>query len=346
MLIPAIAFIGFIVSIPVFGDSGFIILLPLTIALARRAGMSLSGPIVALALGLTTSHTMVPPTPGPIAAAGILDADLGMVILMGLVVSVFVLIACVTFATYIGRTYPIEVPESEPQPVNTTFYRPPAWKAFIPILVPILLIVGKSIAEYPSAPLGTGALQRYLIFVGSPTIALLLGFILSWILPQRFDAKLLSATGWLGKGLRDAAVIIIITGAGGAFGNIIQQSELADVLADLLKDVSIGIFLPFLLAATLKTAQGSSTVALITTASIMVPLIDPLGLGGQMDRALTVLAIGAGAAVFSHANDSFFWIFTQMTGLNVAQGYRLQSLGTFILGCSAISVIFILKLLI
>lgn len=348
LVIPAISFMGYIVSIPVFGDSGFIVLLPLTKALAKRVNISLAGPVVALALGLTASHTMVPPTPGPIAAAGILEADIGTVILMGLLVSGISLSACIAFAYYVGKRMdiPVILEDADKNVWDLAHARPPAWKAFLPILIPIILILGKSIAEYPTAPFGEGDLKNIITFIGNPMIALLLGFIISWTLPKKFDAQLLSGTGWLGQGLQDAAVIIIITGAGGAFGNVIQQSALTDVLKESLSDIRIGIFLPFLLAAVIKTAQGSSTVALITTASIMVPLLSPLGLDTGIYKALTVLAIGAGSAVFSHANDSFFWIFTQMTGLSVAQGYRLQSLGTFILGGTAISVIFIISLLI
>ncbi len=347
-IIPALSFMGYIVSIPVFGDSGFIVLLPLTKALAKRVNISLAGPVVALALGLTASHTMVPPTPGPIAAAGILEADIGTVILMGIIVSGLSLITCIAFAYFVGKRIdiPVNLDDVDPKMWTETQHRPPAWKAFLPIIIPIILILGKSIAEYPTVPFGEGQLKNIITFIGNPMIALILGFIISWTLPKKFDAQLLSGTGWLGKGLTDAAVIIIITGAGGAFGNVIQQSALTEVLKDSLSDIRIGIFLPFLLAAVIKTAQGSSTVALITTASIMVPLLSPLGLDTGIYKALTVLAIGAGSAVFSHANDSFFWIFTQMTGISVAQGYRLQSLGTLILGSTAISIIFIISLFI
>ena len=134
----------------------------------------------------------------------------------------------------------------------------------------------------------------------------------------------------------------MITGAGGIFGKVLQNSGLAEVIGNSLGDARLGIWLPFIIAAALKTAQGSSTVAIITTASIIAPLMPNLGFDTPTAKALAVIAIGSGSAVVSHANDSFFWVLTQMTGMNVAQGYRLQSLGTGIVGLSAAMIVFVL----
>ena len=155
---------------------------------------------------------------------------------------------------------------------------------------------------------------------------------------------MLGTSGWIGEALQQAAIIILITGAGGAFGKVLQASGVGEVLENMVGGAKIGIWLPFLVAAALKTAQGSSTVALITTASIMAPLLPSLGLDDEMSRALAVVAIGAGSAVVSHANDSFFWVVTQMSGMNVRQGYLLQSLGSGITGLSAMILLFILSL--
>jgi GntP family gluconate:H+ symporter len=156
---------------------------------------------------------------------------------------------------------------------------------------------------------------------------------------------MLSTTGWVGKSLSDAASIILITGAGGIFGKVLQNSGIADVLGDTLAGLNLSIWLPFILAAAIKTAQGSSTVALITTASIMAPLMDKLGFADSLEKAMVVIAIGAGSAVVSHANDSFFWVVTQMSGMAVRMGYRMQSLGTFVLGTSAAITLFIAHLI-
>jgi GntP family gluconate:H+ symporter len=157
--------------------------------------------------------------------------------------------------------------------------------------------------------------------------------------------QMLSTTGWVGQSLLGAAIIIMITGAGGAFGMVLRNSPIASVLGDTLSQANLGIFLPFIIAAALKTAQGSSTVALITTSSLMAPLMSPLGFESGIAKALIVLAIGAGAMVVSHANDSFFWVVTQMTGMDVKTGYRTQTLATLIIGVTSIITIWVISLI-
>ena len=339
--------IGYIVSIPVFADSGLVILMPLNKALSKQAKISLAGTSVALALGLITTHCLVPPTPGPIAAAGILEADLGLVIILGVGVSIFTMIAGWLYATQIAARYYIDPnPDLTQAALEEKLKQAPrATKAFLPIVVPILLIVLRSVSDFPTEPFGGGGLKDVLGFVGNPVIALLIGLLIAFTLPRKFDREMLSTTGWIGQSLVNAALIVMITGAGGAFGMILRNSEIAAVLGDYLVDARIGILLPFLVATALRIAQGSSTVALITTASLMVPLMDPLGFDTGMARALVVLAIGAGSMVGSHANDSLFWIFTQMTGMDVKTGYRLHTVGTIVIGFASAGVIWGLSLI-
>jgi GntP family gluconate:H+ symporter len=137
----------------------------------------------------------------------------------------------------------------------------------------------------------------------------------------------------------------MITGAGGIFGQVLRDSGIATTLGAKLSGVHIGIWLPFFLAAAIKTAQGSSTVALVTTASILAPLMIPLGFDTELGKALAVVAIGAGSAVVSHANDSFFWVVTSLSGMDVKTGYRLHALGTLVLGTSAALVILLIHLI-
>ncbi len=195
----------------------------------------------------------------------------------------------------------------------------------------MLLIVLASVAAYPTQPFGDNVFTSLLLFVGSPVIALLLGAFLSFTLPTKFDRKLLSSSGWFGEALLIAAPVILITGAGGVFGKMLQHSGIAALVSGNIQAGSLSLLLPFLMASALKTAQGSSTVALVTTASIVAPLLPTLGLDSEVSKVFTVLAIGAGATAVSHANDSFFWAMTQLTGMNVKQGYQLQSTGTLIL---------------
>ncbi len=334
----AMGIIGYIVSIPVFCDSGFILLAPLAKSLSSKARVPLAASAIALSLGLYATHTMVPPTPGPVAAAGVLDADLGRVIFFGLIVSVPALLVSWLFSVKIAgrvRLAADEIPETDPTPQMVSD-GPSAIKSLAPILVPIVLILMRSICTFPDAPLVEGGLASVIDFVGQPVVALLVGVFLAFLLPAKLTTSMLSASGWIGEAVLAAATIIIITGCGGAFGKVLQNSHIADVVSQSLSDSSAwGLWLPFVLAAAIKTAQGSSTVAIITTAGIVAPMLDPLGLATPTGRAMAVVAIGAGSMVVSHVNDSYFWIVTQLCKMTVRQGYKLQTLGTLVQGVVA-----------
>jgi len=340
----AMAIVGFIVSIPVFADSGFIILNPLNKSLTKRAGLSIVGTATALILGLMITHVLVPPTPGPIAAAGIIGADVGLVMLVGLIIGMLSLIVAIIYCKKMGSKIFIDPnPEITDEVIQEKMKEAPsAFKSFLPILVPILLIVGKSIMEFNLVEdQEPSAIVKFVSFVGSPIIALIIGMLFAFLLPKKWDNEMLATTGWVGKALADASNIILITGAGGVFGTILQKSGIADVLADALAGANLGIWLPFLICAAIKTAQGSSTVALITTASIIAPLLLSMGFSTEIDKALVVAAIGAGAMVVSHANDSGFWILTQFSGIDVKTGYRVYTVGTFVVGVFAACCVYI-----
>jgi GntP family gluconate:H+ symporter len=331
----AMSFVGYVVSIPVFCDSAFIVLSPLVKAISRKLKISLAMLAIALSLGLYVTHSLIPPTPGPVAAAGILNADLGMVILYGLPVSLAGLFTGWLFAVKVGSRYRIvnDAKEEEKEIEFDETNSPSLLKSLLPIFIPIILIVLRSISALPSLPFGDGKLLQIIDFTGQPAVALLIGVGLSFLLPAKLTKEMLSTTGWLGKGVIAAAGIIIVTGSGGAFGKVLQDSGIAEVVQNNLSGAqSLGIWLPVIIAASLKIAQGSSTVAIITTASLMAPLLTSLGLDSPSARALVVVAIGAGSIIASHANDSYFWVVTQMTGMNVNQGYRLQTIGTLVMG--------------
>jgi GntP family gluconate:H+ symporter len=343
----AMGIMGFIVAIPVFVDSGFILLNPLNRSISKQAKVSLAGTAVALALGLMLTHVMVPPTPGPIAAAGILGADVGLVMLIGLIISTITLVFAIFFAKRIAsKIYIDPAPElTEEEVIQKIKNSPSVFKSFLPILIPILLIVGKSVIEFSFSK---EALQnnfaQILLFVGTPVIALFIGMLLSFLLPKKLSQDTFSTNGLVGKSIMSAANILLITGAGGIFGTILQNSNLADLLANTLSNFKLGVWLPFLLAATIKTAQGSSTIAIITTASIVAPLLSNLGFDTAVEKAIAVVAIGAGSAVISHANDSAFWVVTQLSSMDVKTGYRIYSTGTLLIGIVAASLLFLLSL--
>jgi GntP family gluconate:H+ symporter len=350
----AMGAVGWVVSLPVFCDSGFVILSSLNKALAQRTGISLATGAIALSLGLYATHTMVPPTPGPVAAAGILGADLGRVILWGLPISAVALIGGWLFAVRVAsrvyidpRPAATEATAGDPEAGSPASPgdAPSAGRALLPILLPIALIVLGSLTSLPSHPLGEGGLASLLNFTGQPVVALLAGVALAFALPKRLERQMLSPKGWVGEGVLAAGTIIVITGAGGAFGKVLQGSGIAQVIGDSLAGASLGIWLPFLIAAGIKTAQGSSTVAIVTTAGLLAPLLDSLGLGSETARALVVVAIGAGSMVVSHANDSYFWVVTQLSNMDLRTGYRLQTLGTLTQGCVAACAVWIASLI-
>lgn len=344
----AMSIIGYIVSIPVFADSGFIILTPLNRSLTKRAGLSFATTSVALALGLMCTHTMVPPTPGPIAAAGILNANLGLVLLIGIPVSLVAMIVTLNYATrFVSKTYIDPEPEMNEEDIREIMKDAPhPFTSSLPIFIPILLIISKSVLEFQGNLLIDTFMGKILIFLGTPVIALITGLILALLLPRKLDKTQMSTGGWVGKALKDAAVILLITGAGGAFGKILQNSGIADILSSVFSHWEMGLWLPFLLSAAIKTAQGSSTVALITTASVFAPLMTELGFDTEISKAMAVVAIGAGSAVVSHVNDSMFWIFTQMTGMSVRSGLKLYTTGSFILGLTAITLLVLISFLV
>ena len=340
---------GYLVSIPVFADSGYIILSSLKNSLAAKSKLNIVAPTIALSMGLMASHVMLPPTPGPVAAAGILNADIGLVILLGLPISLFGFLCTWQFIERFSPKTPFEdniiTEEKETVSSKEALKNRNLINVILPIVVPIALIVLKSVAQLPSSPLGNGFIKEFALFIGEPTVALLIGMLLAFRLPKKFNLTMWSSKGWLGEALLEASIILLITGAGGAFGKVLQSTALTEVITQQFVFESAGIWLPFIIAAAIKSAQGSSTVAIITTSSLVAPMMVTLGLGSPIGLALCVLAIGAGAVVISHANDSFFWVVTQLSGMNIKEGYRYQSGGSAMLGLSSMLLIFILSLI-
>jgi GntP family gluconate:H+ symporter len=284
---------------------------------------------VALATGLYATHTLVPPTPGPIAAAGILGADLGRVIALGVIVSIPAMIAGYIWATKFAKRYEIipQLEETYDELLKKYGKLPGTAASFMPLVLPIILILLKSLAEFPTRPFGEGGFATFLSFIGDPVTALLIGVAIALLLVKKEVIK--EATGdWMAHGIQNAAVILAITGAGGAFGSILKASPMAGFIETSLAGLNLGILLPFIISAALKTAQGSSTVAIITTSSIMAPIMASLGL----NPALTVLAIGSGAMVVSHANDSYFWVVSKFSDMEVNTAYKAYTTATLIEG--------------
>ena len=343
----ALSIMGYIISIPVFCDSGFILLSPLAKAMTKKVKISFAAGAMALSLGLIITHSVIPPTPGPVGAAGILNADLGLVILLGLPVSIAGLIAGWLFSIKIASKISVD-----PDPVhditeNKSAIKPSFFKSVLPLFIPVFLIVLRSLSLLPANPLGIGTFRDVINFAGQPAVALMIGVFLSFLLPEKLTREMISTTGWLGEAVVGAATIIVITGCGGAFGQVLQNSGIGEVIKDNLTGAkSLNIILPLVIAASLKTAQGSGTVAIITGASLMAPLLESTGMDSSTGRALVVVALGAGGMIASHANDSYFWVVTQFSGLSVKQGYKLQTMGTLTVGIISSLAVWLLSLII
>jgi gluconate:H+ symporter, GntP family len=344
----AMSIIGYIVSIPVFCDSGFVILSSLNKTLAKKTKTSLVAMSVALSTGLYATHTLVPPTPGPIAAAANLKLDnLLMVIVIGMIVAIPAVIVGNVFANKYASKF---APSSEVINDNRTYEEevkkygtlPSAWASFAPIIVPIILMALGSVAKFPGNPFGAGLVQQIFVFLGTPVNALIVGVFFAFILAPKLNEETLS--GWVGEALKDAAIILIVTAAGGALGNVIKEIKVGDYLGQSLKTLNIGIFVPFIIAAALKTAQGSSTVALVTTSALLFPILPSLGFTSEIAKVLVVMAIGAGAMTVSHANDSYFWVVSQFGGMDVKTAYKTQTVATLLQGIATIITIFIFSL--
>ena len=339
----AINLAGYVISIPVFCDSGFIILSPLNKAISKKTGIPALVFAIALATGLYSAHVFVPPTPGPLAAAAILEADLGLVMLLGLLVSIPVSLTGYFWARFIGKSLKEEA-ESEAvvQQEEAVQAQVKPYQAFLPLIVPIILIAMKSVVNYPTHPLGEDWLFLVFDFVGSPIVALLIGVFFAFALGRKIPSK--EKEGWVPEAFRQAGSIVLITGAGGAFGAILRTIDIASVI-NLESSTGIGgLLVTFVIAAVLKTAQGSSTVAIITTSAIIAPLLETFGLLSITDKALAVLAVGAGAMTVSHINDSYFWVVSQFSNINVKTALKGHTMGTLFQGIVGILMVLLLYL--
>lgn len=343
----AIELMGWIVSIPVFCDSGFVILNPIRKALVKRTGTSSVAMTVALSMGLYISHCFIPPTPGPIAAAGTLGVgdSLLLVIGLGVLLSIPPLIASYFFAKFIGKK--VKSNEDEQSTENAKTYEqlvaeygklPSGWLAFAPIVVPILLMGIAS--AFAMAKISV----PFLAFLGTPIIALAVGAIIA-IISLFVAGKGKDFYELTNETLKTVGPILFITAAGGVLGKVIASSDIVNFIKNnALTLQTIGLFFPFLLAAILKSAQGSSTVAITTTAGIVAPLLPVLGLSSPALASLTVIAIGAGAMTVSHANDSYFWVVTNFGGMSPQDGYKTQTLGTLVVGIASMVGVMIVSL--
>jgi GntP family gluconate:H+ symporter len=334
---------GFITAIPVFCDAAFVILSAIPKALSKKTGSHVIFYGVSLATGLYAAHVFIPPTPGPLAAAAILKVPLSDLLKYGFLVAIPVSFVGFISASFFKSNKAVSQDNISGEEVETLMETNDKvltikWAYFLPILVPILLIGAASFFSIEQSSISI--LKSTFLFLGNPIIATLLGvfisYLLSWSTPK--DQK----NGWVSEALKQAGVIILITGAGGSFGAVLKSIDLSAMINFNSANPYLGLLLTFLFAALIKSAQGSSTVAILTTASFVLPLLNSFGIGDSTGRLFTVLAIGSGAMTLSHVNDSYFWVVIKSLGLNVRQGITSFSLATLFQGITGIATVLVL----
>ena len=334
----AVSCIGYLVSIPVFCDAAFVILSQLNKTLSYQTKTPMVGLTVALSTGLFAPHVLVPPTPGPLAAAANLNLE-NLILLIGVGGSIALILIFVGgwYGNYlIKKNKYIESNESSKNSHTEKIIElPNVSKAMLPILVPISLMCLGTLLKIVPSFIGL----EYLMFLTKPSAALGIGLLFAFRLLINQPKKNINKV--IKKGFKQAIPILVITGMGGALGRVIQTIPLEDYALEVSTFSGFGILIPFMIAALLKTAQGSSTVAIITTSSIIFPLLSVLGLDSEMGKVWAIMALGVGSMTVSHANDSYFWIVSQMSDMDVKTAYRTHTVGTLLQGTVGIIVVLI-----
>ncbi|RKD76114.1 GntP family gluconate:H+ symporter/Gnt-I system low-affinity gluconate transporter [Sinobaca qinghaiensis] len=342
----ALALTGFIISIPVFLDVALVILVPILYSLVQRTGKSLLYFGMPLLAGLAVTHSFIPPTPGPISVAALLGADLGWVILFGVIAGIpAVAIAGPIFGKYIAGKIQVGVPEYMLEQMKEMDYDRdlPSFRSVVAIItLPLVLILVNTSADLVLEDGST--LQVILTFIGHPFVALTMAALLTfYIFGIRRGYKKEEIQQITTKALEPAGIIILVTGAGGVFGEMLIQSGIGDVLADSMQNAQMPLMLfAFITATIVRIAQGSATVSMITAAGLVAPLLDTYNVSDPM-LGLLVIAIASGATVVSHVNDSGFWLVNRYFGLTEKQTLQSWTVMETIIGVVGFTVVFIIS---
>ncbi|HSA57742.1 MAG TPA: SLC13 family permease [Gemmatimonadaceae bacterium] len=336
----ALTLSGFIIGIPIFSDVGYVILNPLVHSAALSTGASMTTMSTGLVGAMQMTHAMVPPTPGPLAAVALVGADLGRVILIGSFVSFIASLASWGYALFIGRRL-----QSPPAPefVGQSFIErgleselPSAWRAYAPILIPLVLIAGQSVAALTLPE--NHIVNRTMLYLGWPVVALAIGVLLAYR-NARAEHATARTSEWIESALRTSAMIIMVTGLGGALSQILRATPAVDTIANGMAATGLpAIFLPFVLATVANLITGSTTVGVITSASIVAPMMPTLGLSPEA----TMLAAAAGSVIIKYVNSSYFWVCTSLTRMPLQAALICFGGVTLVSGVAAMVVIYAL----
>jgi gluconate:H+ symporter, GntP family len=340
----AMGITGFITGLPIFCDSGFIILSGLAKSFSSKAKVSMPFMATVLATSLYSVHCLIPPHPGALAAAGVIKVNIGYLIIVGTVFAIPGALSAYFWSKWMSKGKNYAHAEIETGGEIDEGNLPSAFRSFLPVVVPLLLITVRSLINLADKE-GHSFIARLFYFPGEPVFALSIGVILALLLLKN---KTMNAMNELfGEAIEKAGPILIVTAAGGMFGMVIKATGTGQSLGTLLAGTSIGLVVPFLIAAIMKTAQGSSTVAIITTASFVGPMLTVLGLDSEWGKLLAMLSMGAGSMIVSHANDSYFWVISNFSDIDPDTTLKVYSSSTIIMGmvvfaCVWITSIFVL----
>ena len=323
--------IGLIISIPVFCDAAFILMSSIVKDLSRITKKNIILLSVCLATGLYSAHVFIPPTPGPIAASAIINADIGLLFLIGIVVGIIVSISGYVWMKFLFKKE-FKIKSVEIKPHDFTSDR--SIVSFLPVIVPILLISTSTIIKYPKLDINQLPFLKIFEIIGKPEIALLIGFIMTLIFLKKDEIQ--STPQWIIKSLKNSFEILLITGAGGALGYLIRESGIIDNLNLNIATGLASIFSVFILATIIKTIQGSSTVAIVTTCAITAPILQSIGMTSELEKVILIISIGSGAMTISHVNDSYFWVVTKYSNIEMNDVLKYFSSATLIQGLTGL----------
>ncbi len=341
---PALGITGFITGLPIFCDSGFIILNGLAKSFSAKSKLPMAFMATVLASSLYSVHCLIPPHPGALAAAGLIKVNLGHLIVLGTLFAIPGTLAAYFWSRWLtkGKNYP---PAKEILTDTQISYDnlPPAFLSFLPIVVPLLLITIRSLLNLADKD-GDLLISKIFYFPGEPIFALSVGVVLSMFLIK--DKTMTALNSVYSEAIEKAGPILIVTAAGGMFGMVIKATGTGQTMGELLTGTSMGLVVPFLIAVVMKTAQGSSTVAIITTASFVAPMTAMLGLDSEWGRLLAMLSMGAGSMFVSHANDSYFWVVSNFSEIEPDTTLKVYSSSTIVMGIVVFSCVWLTSLLV